>query len=203
MPAQSDRMATKGAMRLSFAALLACGFAFGRTAAGEPVPAKLPMLAALENAARPSLDSVEQFPIAPQPAARPLPPEGNPLWSVPLRTLATTRERPIFSPSRRPVVPPAVAAAPVVPAQVARPSEPERPSLALVGTILGEGESMAIFYDTSSKANPMGWKLVAVDPRTTVLEKEQRSVTLALPAPDEAPAGRPIPRRGAGGEPDL
>src|SRR5215472_1432828 len=35
----------------------------------------------------------------------------NPLWAIPLATLTTTRDRPIFSPSRRPP-PPAVAAAP-------------------------------------------------------------------------------------------
>ena len=38
------------------------------------------------------------------------PPSGNPLWSVPLSVLTATRERPVFSASRRPM-PPAVAAA--------------------------------------------------------------------------------------------
>src|SRR5215831_17659551 len=35
---------------------------------------------------------------------------GNPLWAVPLADLSATRERPIFSPSRRPPARPAVAA---------------------------------------------------------------------------------------------
>src|SRR6516165_2807674 len=36
---------------------------------------------------------------------------GNPLWAVPLRSLSVTSERPIFSPSRRPPIPPVVAVA--------------------------------------------------------------------------------------------
>jgi hypothetical protein len=33
------------------------------------------------------------------------PPGGNPLWALPLKQLSITRERPIFSPSRRPPPP--------------------------------------------------------------------------------------------------
>jgi general secretion pathway protein N len=177
-------------------------------------------VAALDGAAPPSLGDVEQFPIAPRtvmpvqpaipPSAQSQPQTGNPLWAVPLRALSATRERPIFSPSRRPA-PDAVA---VVPAETApqapRPAAPERPSLALVGTIIGEGESIAIFYNPATRTtlrlrlgetDETGWKLVAVDARTTLLEKGRQSVTLALPAPGEAPANLSAPPRGA--EPDL
>jgi general secretion pathway protein N len=180
--------------------------------------------AALDGAAPPGLGDVEQFPITPRQAPLPPPPgavpaqnpqqSGNPLWAVPLRTLSATRERPIFSPSRRP--PPAAVA--VVPAEPAappppRPAVPERPALALVGTIVGEGESIAIFFNTATRTtvrlrlgdvDDNGWKLVAVDARTTLLEKGRQSVTLALPAPGEVPAGAPAPgRTPANAEPDL
>ena len=180
-----------------------------------------PAFAALDSAAPPGLGEVEQFPIVPRavppaqpvvtPPVAPPPQTGNPLWAVPLRALSATRERPIFSPSRRPP-PAAVVAAPVEAAPPApRPVVPERPALALVGTIVGEGESIAIFYNPTTKAtvrlrlgetDDAGWKLVAVDARTTLLEKDRQSVTLALPAPGETPAGAPASRRG-GIEPEL
>ena len=154
-------------------------------------------------------------PIVTQPAAPPAQ-TGNPLWAVPLRTLSATRERPIFSPSRRPP-PAAVVVAPAEPTpQAPRPVVAERPALALVGTIVGEGESIAIFFNTATKAtirlrlgeaDDMGWKLVAVDARTSLLEKGKQSITLALPAPGETPVGAPPAQRGGsipgGGEPDL
>src|SRR3974390_431743 len=86
----------------------------------------------------------------PPPPARALSP--NPLWEIPLSKLSTTRERPIFSPSRRP--PPVVAAAPpAVPAPSA-PKVPrvERPQLSLVGTVSGDDESFGIFVDPTTKA---------------------------------------------------
>ena len=174
-------------------------------------------LAARDSGVPPALGDIEQFPIVPRdstpsqpiitrPASTPAQ-TGNPLWAVPLRTLSATRERPIFSPTRRPP-PAAIATAPAEPVhQAPPPVVAERPSLALVGTIVGEGENIAIFYNTSTRTtirlrlgdtDETGWKLVAVDARTTLLEKDRRSVTLALPAPNEAPvagpAGIPLPR---------
>ena len=199
-------------------ALIFLALACGAPAAAAPIE-----VAARDSGGVPGLGDVEQFPIAPraappaqpvlaQPAA-PQPQTGNPLWAVPLRSLSATRERPIFSPSRRPP-PEAVVVAPAEPTpQAPRPVVAERPSLALVGTIVGEGESIAIFYNPTTKmtirlrlgqTDDTGWKLVAVDARTTLLEKDRRSVTLALPAPGEAPAGAaaaPMPSGNA--EPDL
>jgi general secretion pathway protein N len=182
-----------------------------------------PAFAALDSAAPPGLADVEQFPIvlwavppgqpivAPPAAAQAQP--GNPLWAVPLRTLSATRERPIFSPSRRPP-PAAVVAIPAEPAPQAapRPVVAERPALALVGTIVGEGERIAIFYNSTTRTtmrlrlgetDDAGWKLVAVDARTTLLEKGPQSVTLALPVPGETPAGVPASRPAGNAEPDL
>src|SRR5215510_16368096 len=67
---------------------------------------------------------------------------GNPLWAIPLNTLTATRARPIFSSSRRPP-PPAIVAAPYVPPPPPPASrEPERPPLALVGTVAGGNEGL-------------------------------------------------------------
>src|SRR5213592_1892653 len=56
---------------------------------------------------------------------------GNPLWGIPMERLSATRDRPIFSLSRRP--PPPVSALDVAATDTAAsaPRPPERPSLAL------------------------------------------------------------------------
>jgi general secretion pathway protein N len=90
----------------------------------------------------------------------------NPLWAIPLTALSGTRDRPIFSSSRRP---PAPAVAPAVVPKVAavpKPREPERPPLSLVGTIASGDEGFGIFLDQSTKAalrlkvgeDYQGWK---------------------------------------------
>jgi hypothetical protein len=124
-------------------------------------------------------------------------PSGNPLWAIPLAALSGTRERPVFSSSRRPP-PPAVALAPVVKpaAVVPKPKEPERPNLTLVGTIAGDHERFGIFVDQSTKAalrlrmgdDYHGWTLRSVLGRETTLERDQETVILALPQPG---AGQP------------
>ena len=140
------------------------------------------------------------------PAAQPAAPERtlspNPLWEIPLSMLSTTRERPLFSPSRRPP-PPAVAAAPP-PAQASPPPKPprvERPQLSLVGTVAGEGESFGIFVDPTTKAairlkigeNYQGWKLRTVQGRQVMLEHDQQTTILSLPQPGAGALG---PARG-------
>ncbi|HLX17691.1 MAG TPA: hypothetical protein VKS24_21080 [Bradyrhizobium sp.] len=137
--------------------------------------------------------AVVQVVVPPAPAApaaeRAL--SANPLWAMPLAQFSATRERPIFSPSRRP---PAPAVAPVLAPRVAalpKPKEPERPQLSLVGTIVGDEEGFGIFLDQSAKAvirlkvgeNFQGWKLRSVQGRETAFEKDERVVTLALPQP--------------------
>jgi len=115
----------------------------------------------------------------------------NPLWAMPLSQFTVTRERPIFSPSRRP--PPPVVAPIVAPTKIAvpKPREPERPQLTLVGTIAGDEEGFGIFLDQTNKAvirlkvgeQFQGWKLRSVQGRETIMEKDQQVVTLALPQP--------------------
>jgi hypothetical protein len=139
----------------------------------------------------------------------------NPLWAIPLAQLSATRERPIFSPSRRPP-PAAVAAEPaIVKAPTVRKKGPETPPLALVGTIASDEEGFGIFLDQSTKAairlkvgeDYQGWKLRSVQGRETALEKDQQVVTLALPQPA---LGQPsievrneAPRASANGKPSA
>ena len=149
-------------------------------------------------AANPSLwqEPVASTPTAPASAqaqsSRPEPAtSANPLWAIPLAALSNTRERPIFSASRRPPAP-AVAAAPVPRAPPPpRPPRVERPQLSLVGTIVGDDESFGIFVDQAGKSalrlrlgeDYQGWTLSSVHGREVVFERDRQSTILALPQP--------------------
>ena len=154
----------------------------------EGVQAGSPPSSARTNPAVPA--QVVVSPPAPAPVAeRAL--SDNPLWGIPLTQLPVTRDRPIFSSSRRPP-PPAVAPA-AVPKVVAvpKPTEPERPHLSLLGTIVSDDEGFGIFLDQSIKVvlrlkvdeGYQGWKLRSVQGREATLEKDQQVVTLPLPQP--------------------
>jgi general secretion pathway protein N len=131
---------------------------------------------------------------------------GNPLWGIPLTQLNNTRDRPIFSPSRRPP-PPVVVNRPFVPVAAPPPPPPppppEHPSLALLGTIAGEGEGLALFMETTSQnvvrlrtgEAHEGWVLRSVHGREAKLEKNNRTETVTLPSPggDEAGGETPDP----------
>lgn len=115
---------------------------------------------------------------------------GNPLWAIPLNSLSSTRERPLFSPSRRPP-PPVVVAAPAAPPPApSKPAEPDHPLLTLVGTAVGEAVRVGIFTEESTKdvirlrigEGHGGWTLRALEGREATFEKDRREVTLALPA---------------------
>jgi hypothetical protein len=120
----------------------------------------------------------------------------NPLWAIPISKLSATRDRPLFSASRRPRTP-TVAAAPT-PTVVAQPPAPETPPFTLVGTIIGENSRIAIFFDEALKTaigvkegeSDSGWILRSVDPRSAILDGSGRTVTLDLPEPaaQESPA---------------
>jgi hypothetical protein len=133
---------------------------------------------------------------APQPAAeRPL--SANPLWAIPLTRLSGTRDRPIFSPSRRPP-PPVLASEPApAPPPPPRKKEVEPPPLALVGTIASEQEGFGIFLDQSTKEalrlkigeDFQGWKLQTIRGGQVTMEKDQHSAVLTLPPPGGQSAG--------------
>jgi general secretion pathway protein N len=116
----------------------------------------------------------------------------NPLWAIPIKDLTATRDRPIFSPSRRPR-PPAVAATPYVPPPpTVKPVGPQRPQLALVGTVVNAHEGFGIFLDQATNTvvrlktgeGHNGWILRSVQGREATLEKGRDTAVLALPARD-------------------
>ena len=117
-------------------------------------------------------------------------PSANPLWAIPLRKLTETRDRPLFSPSRRP--PPVVVAkaAPPPPPPPAKPPEPEKLQLALVGTILGaDDEGIGVFLNAANMGSfrlktgeeHQGWVLRAIRPREVELVRGQQVTVLQLP----------------------
>jgi general secretion pathway protein N len=122
-----------------------------------------------------------------------LPVSGNPLWSVPLSVLTATQERPIFSASRRP--PPRAVAGPPIQAvivPVAKPAEPERPALVLIGAVVGDSDAIAVFLDRSNQGivrlragdTHAGWVLSSVLPREVTLKKADQTEVLALQRQD-------------------
>ncbi|MGY3486993.1 hypothetical protein ACVW1C_004876 [Bradyrhizobium sp. USDA 4011] len=135
--------------------------------------------------------------VAPSPAPTPRPLSANPLWGIPLKTLSNTRDRPVFSPSRRP--PPAVVAEP----EVSKPLPPPRkvalepPPLSLVGTIAGDDESFGIFLDQANKTalrlklgdDFQGWKLRAISGREVTMQKDEHDAVLTLPQPGTEQSG--------------
>lgn len=178
-------------------AFLACaGFGVWALAATSP-PGLAPESALNPGALDPTVDRPAV------PVARDRGPSGNPLWGIPLRVLTATRERPLFSPSRRPPAPPVVAAPAAAPRPVAapKPPEPERPPLTIVGTIVGDSESMAVFVEEGSNnviriragQDHDGWVLRSVHGREAFFEKDERKATLALPAPGATPSSTGVP----------
>jgi hypothetical protein len=140
-------------------------------------------------AASTAMAEVTVPPAAPNtPAERPL--SANPLWAMPLKQFSDTRERPIFSPSRRPPPPPpsTVTVAKVV---VPRPKEPEKPQLSLVGTISSDEDKFGIFVDQATKnvlrlrvgEDFQGWQLQSVQGRETTFQKNELTFMVALPQP--------------------
>ena len=185
---------------LALAAALALALAAGPASADRDGAG---MTAALERAppaggeAPSAAASDDQAPATLAPAPAQVQRLGNPLWAIPLRALTATRDRPLFSPSRRPLAPvvpsapsePAPAAAPVA----AAPAPPERPQMTLVGTIVGAEARFALLEDETTHVvdrvregdTESGWRIRAVLERSIVVEKGAQSVTLGLPAPGE------------------
>jgi general secretion pathway protein N len=118
-------------------------------------------------------------------------PTGNPLWAIPLKQLSETRDRPIFTPSRRPPPPTVIAPyiAPVPPPVITR-SEPERPNLALVGMVVSEHEGIGVFVEQNTNniirlrmgEAHTGWILRHLEGREATLEKGRQTATLAMPS---------------------
>lgn len=144
---------------------------------------------------RPVQNPLVQISVEKNPAADNRP-RGNPLWAIPLSVLSGTRERPIFSVSRRPP-PQAVTALPApepVKVPPPQPAPPEVPRLVLVGAVGNGDAGIAVFVDQSTRGiirlkigeAHSGWVLRKVRGRETTLEKDKATVLLALPQPRDA-----------------
>jgi len=129
---------------------------------------------------------------------------GNPLWTVPIGDLSATRDRPVFSASRRPARPVAVfVAAPPPPSPGTAPL-PDRPPLVLLGTIIGGPVHIGIFHEESTtKTVPLsvgesreGWILRSVSANDASFEAANRAATLIL-----RPSVRPTMEDGRTSEP--
>jgi hypothetical protein len=121
-------------------------------------------------------------------------PVGNAVLAVPLSKLTVTRDRPIFSASRRPPPPPPgpVIAKPVEPP---KPVEKEQqPPLILVGTVAGEDSGIAVFVEQATEnvvrlrinESYKGWTLRSIQGREVTLLNDPKSSVLALAPPGGA-----------------
>ena len=133
--------------------------------------------------------------------AGPPAPVGNPLWKLPLTELSSTRERPIFSPARRPpsTPPTPIYVGPVTVPPPAKSPELGRPAVSLVGTVIGTDVHIGVFLETATKnvvrlrvgEDHQGWVLHLIKASEVTLVKDgEQAVVLELPSP-EAPDGVP------------
>ena len=121
---------------------------------------------------------------------------GNPLQAVPLSALAATRERPLFSASRRaPAAPVAIAPqAPPPPPPPPSAGAPEAPPFQLMGTILGGEAHVALLLNRSTNEvtqlregeSALGWKARKVLARSILLQHGADNATLELPKSTDA-----------------
>jgi hypothetical protein len=125
---------------------------------------------------------------------------GNPLWSLPLSSLTITRDRPIFSPSRRPLPAASLPSPSAVIAPAAAVSD--RLSITLVGTIASGPDSIVIFTESGSQdvirlrigEAQNGWVLRTVQNREASFEKGSQIETIAMAKFEEhlaVPLGAP------------
>jgi hypothetical protein len=135
------------------------------------------------------------------------PQTGNPLWVIPVASLASTRERPLFSPSRRPPAQ-AIAAPPPPKPRAAPPVVPEQLQLTLVGTVVGGNDHIGVFLDSATRnivrlqvgQGVAGWTLRDIQARTATFKKDQRQTMLELPSrngqqePPQVVTDQPKPR---------
>jgi general secretion pathway protein N len=126
-----------------------------------------------------------------QHAAIPQESRGNPLWAIPLSSLTATRERPLFTPGRRPPKPPSTPPPVIVVAPPPRQPTTQPPRLTLVGTVIGVGDRIAVFFDGTTRQLVRlrageareGWTLRSIHPRKVVFEKGTIAQTFSLPIP--------------------
>jgi hypothetical protein len=126
----------------------------------------------------------------------PAPSLSNPLTAQPLERLTQTRDRPLFTPGRRPPAeappppPPVVAEAP----EEAPPAPP--PSLVLAGVVVDQSGPRAVVRDEAANktvslriGDAVGaWRVRRIEPRLLVIGLDDRSAEFGLFRSDK-PAG--------------
>jgi general secretion pathway protein N len=108
----------------------------------------------------------------------------NPLAAQPLDLLSDTRDRPLFSPTRRPPPPPP----PPVVERVAPPAPVPPPNVVLLGVVTDENGARAVVRSNSPDKVVRtrlgefidGWQVTQIEPRRLVLSHDARSVSFAL-----------------------
>jgi general secretion pathway protein N len=194
-------MAGREMMRATNAVLLLAAALLGPPALAASPPNALDLPPG--GVTPPPVDMLQSAPVQQSTSDRPRELSGNPLWAIPLSALSATRERPLFTPSRRPPAP-AIAGPPPVErvAPVEPTTEPERPRLTLVGAVIGSGAGIAIFIDQTTNdvvrlktgESHSGWTLRSVKGREALFQRNSETLTLVLPAPGMGPApGMPLP----------
>lgn len=181
--------------------LLATFCALEATAAAGPIVEPARPAPVVEGASAPAAEGTGVADAAPSgvglassPNATPR--SGNPLWTIPLSALTATRDRPLFSASRRPPVVALPIVAPPPKQEALAPPPPERPLLTLIGTIVSRQASVAMLQGSNAEAISRlrvgqendGWRVQGIGLRSIVVEKGAQSVELGLPKRDGAPA---------------
>ena len=108
-------------------------------------------------------------------------PPVSPLAAQPFDRVSNTRDRPLFSPTRRPPAPPPAVA-------VAPPPPPPPPDVALLGVVM-DGEQARAVVRTGSAAKILrvgigddigGWKVGQIEGRRLVLLLDGRTATFTM-----------------------
>lgn len=132
---------------------------------------------------------VPSEPLAQERGTQDIPERGNPLWGITIESLQATRERPLFSTSRRPRRPAVIAAPVEAPKIVIAAPEPDVPAFDLVGVVEGDGRGYAVFIKTGTRdivrlktgEGQDGWILRSVIGRKAVLEKDNKTAVVEMP----------------------
>ena len=118
-----------------------------------------------------------------QPSEQPTGTLANPLEAQPLDRLSATRERPLFSPTRRPIPPPPPPPPEAAPVAVV----PQPPNLQLFGIVVDDEGARAIVRSGTEKVDRVqigddigGWKVSQIEGRKVVLSLDGRFATFKL-----------------------
>jgi hypothetical protein len=110
----------------------------------------------------------------------PVPALLSPLAEYSLDRLSATRERPLFSPNRRPPPPPPVIVA-------TRPPPAPPPNVTVLGIVMDAEEARAIVQTGGSEVRRVrigddigGWKVVQIEQRLLVLSLDNRSASFTM-----------------------